>query len=146
MIEWAQRAGKLAFQDIETLHEENIVVFVHLALFWHSRGSWRIGQLHKGTACQLIQIIGPSSSKPQTESPLEAEIRRRRFWACYLMHCQNAERLSLFESGADIMKLPLPWPEEDFDAGLPQSPQTTLQSRQSNGGIFSELIRILTIW
>jgi hypothetical protein len=49
MIEWAQRAGKLVFQEAENLHEDNVVTFCNLALFWHSQGSWRISLLHKGT-------------------------------------------------------------------------------------------------
>lgn len=48
MIDWAQRAGKLVLQEAEDLHEENIVTFLNLALFWHSQGSWRISYLHKG--------------------------------------------------------------------------------------------------
>lgn len=48
MIEWAKKAGRLVFQEAEDLHEENIVTFSNLALFWHSQGSWRISQLHKG--------------------------------------------------------------------------------------------------
>ncbi len=48
MIEWAKRAGKLVFQDAENLHEDNIVTFSILALFWYSQGSWRLCYLHKG--------------------------------------------------------------------------------------------------
>jgi hypothetical protein len=48
MIEWAKQAGKLVFQEAEDLHEDNIVTFCNLALFWHSQGSWRIAYLHKG--------------------------------------------------------------------------------------------------
>ncbi|RSM10392.1 hypothetical protein CDV31_007268 [Fusarium ambrosium] len=47
MIEWAKKAGKLVFQEVEELHEDNLVTFFNLALFWHSQGSWRISYLHK---------------------------------------------------------------------------------------------------
>jgi hypothetical protein len=46
---WAKKAGALVFQDVEDLHEDNIVTFCNLSLFWHSQGSWRISYLHKGT-------------------------------------------------------------------------------------------------
>lgn len=49
MIEWAKKAGKLVFQEAEELHEDNLVTFFNLALFWHSQGSWRVSYLHKGT-------------------------------------------------------------------------------------------------
>ena len=146
MKEWAQRAGKLVFQEAEELHDDNIVTFCNLSLFWHSKGQWRVAHLHKGNACQLLQIIGLGSSDLRTENSLEAEIRRRRFWACYLMHCQNSERLSLFESGADMLSLPLPWPEDEFIAGVSKSPRAFLQSDYGNGGLFAELIKVLTIW
>lgn len=48
MTEWAQRAGKLVFQEIEDLHEDNIVTFLSLCLFWHSQGAWRTCYLYKG--------------------------------------------------------------------------------------------------
>ena len=50
MIEWAQRAGKLVFQEAEDLDEQNIPTFCNLCLFWHSQGSWRIAYLHKGSS------------------------------------------------------------------------------------------------
>jgi hypothetical protein len=48
MIEWAKRAGKLVFQEVGDFHEDNIVTFCNLALFWHSQGSWRMAFLCKG--------------------------------------------------------------------------------------------------
>ena len=48
MLEWANRAGKLVFQEAEELLEDNVVTFANLALFWYSQGSWRKGALHKG--------------------------------------------------------------------------------------------------
>ncbi|KAF2428304.1 hypothetical protein EJ08DRAFT_671462 [Tothia fuscella] len=98
MVEWAKQAGKL----------ENIVTFCNLALFWHSQGSWRMAYLYKGNACQLLHIIGLGAQTRISESSLESEIRRRRFWACDLMHCQNSEPLSLFQPIADMADLTLP--------------------------------------
>jgi hypothetical protein len=48
MTLWAKKAGTLVFQEAEELHEDNIVTFCNLSLFWHSQGSWRISYLHKG--------------------------------------------------------------------------------------------------
>lgn len=166
MLEWAKRAGSLVFQEVEEFYEDNIVTFCNLAMFWHSQGSWRISQLHKGTsiimlqrlqdltylimtignACQLAYILGLGSEANHADNSLKFEIRRRRFWACYLMHCHGSERFSLFESETDKLALKLPWPEEDFSAGNSKCPQVSLGSVQSNGGIFSELIKALTLW
>lgn len=55
MTEWARKAGTLVFQEAEELHEDNIVTFCNLSLFWHSQGSWRISYLHKGISA--INII-----------------------------------------------------------------------------------------
>lgn len=82
----------------------------------------------------------------RTENSLESEIQRRRFWACYLMHCQNSERLMLFEPVADILNLTLPWPEEEFECGISTHTRVSLESVQSNGGIFSEIIKVITLW
>ena len=46
--EWAERAGKIAFQNVETPTQNNVVVFLNLALFWYSQGSWRRSYVHKG--------------------------------------------------------------------------------------------------
>ena len=43
-------------------------------------------------------------------------------------------------------KLALPWPEADFEAGYSRSAPVTLDSSQGNGGIFAEVVKILTLW
>lgn len=45
--EWAEHAGKLAFQEVENPHEDLVVTFLNLALFWYSQGSWRRCSVHK---------------------------------------------------------------------------------------------------
>lgn len=49
MTDWARRAGKLVLQEAEELHEDSVVTYVNLALFWHAEGLWRLALLHKGT-------------------------------------------------------------------------------------------------
>jgi hypothetical protein len=43
-------------------------------------------------------------------------------------------------------KLALPWPEADFEAGYLRTSQVTLDSALSNGGVYAEIIKILTLW
>ncbi|RTE80224.1 hypothetical protein BHE90_005297 [Fusarium euwallaceae] len=146
MIEWAKKAGKLVFQEAEELDEDNLVTFFNLALFWHSQGSWRISYLHKGNACQLIHIIGLGSPKSRNAGVLGSEIRRRRLWACYLMHCFSSEKLFQFNTITDIQTLALPWPEGDFQEGVLKAPPCFLGPKESSQSIFAELVRGLTLW
>ncbi|KAF5705763.1 hypothetical protein FMUND_11931 [Fusarium mundagurra] len=143
MTKWAKEAGALVFQDVEELRDDNLVTFCNLSLFWHSQGSWRISYLHKGNACQLLHINGTG---PKNASSLEDEMRRRRFWACYLFHCFSSEKLFRFEAIADIENLPLPWPEEDFAIGTSRSVVATIANGICSGSIFAELIRGLNLW
>lgn len=97
-----------------------------------------------GNACQLLHINGTG---PKNGSSLEAELRRRRFWACYLFHCFSCEKLFRFQAIADIENLPLPWSEEDFAAGTsPRSSIATIANGVGPGSIFAELIRGLNLW
>ncbi|KAI8714907.1 hypothetical protein NCS52_01211600 [Fusarium sp. LHS14.1] len=125
MIEWAKKAGKLVFQEAEELHEDNLVTFFNLALFWHSQGSWRVSYLHKGNACQLIHIIGLGPPRSRNA---------------------GSEKLFRFDSIADIQTLALPWPEPDFRQGASKAPSSYLNSKGNSRSIFAELIRGLTLW
>lgn len=99
-----------------------------------------------GNACQLIHIIGLGSPRSRNAGLLTSEIRRRRLWACYLMHCFSSEKLFRFNSIADIQALALPWPEPDFRQGASKAPSSYLNSKGSSRSIFAELIRGLTLW
>ncbi|KAG8358388.1 hypothetical protein FVEN_g3936 [Fusarium venenatum] len=140
---WARKAGSLVFEDIQDFHQENIVTFFNLALFWHSQGSWRMSFLHKGNACQHLHIIG---TNVKHNSSLASEIYRRRFWACYLMHCFSSEKLFRFEAIADVENLPLPWPDNNFEAGTPPTDIATIANGVVTGSEFAELIRGLHLW
>ncbi|KFZ17772.1 hypothetical protein V501_01572 [Pseudogymnoascus sp. VKM F-4519 (FW-2642)] len=144
--QWAERAGKLAFQEVESPNEDNIVAFINLALFWYSQGSWRRSYIHKGNALQLAHLLGFGTERPDKEGSLESEIQRRRFWACYLMNCHAPESMSVPEISKTAQKLRLPWRDEDFEAGFCAEPGVSLDSGQSNGGIFSELVKAMTYW
>lgn len=99
-----------------------------------------------GNACQLLHITGGGDQPPHEDDPLESEIRRRRLWACYFMHCYSSEKLFNFDAVVDIDTLPLPWTEEDFEAGVSASLSTSLCFDQRNGGIFSHLIEGMRLW
>ncbi|KIX99503.1 uncharacterized protein Z520_05079 [Fonsecaea multimorphosa CBS 102226] len=144
--EWADQAGKLAFQEVENPTDEHIVTFMNLALFWYSQGSWRRSFIHKGNAAQIAHLLGLATDRPGREDLWESEIRRRRFWACYLMHCHAIETSVGWASAENTLKLTLPWTEEDFNAGIATNPKLCLKSGDSNGGIYGELIKALTFW
>ncbi|KIW93881.1 uncharacterized protein Z519_05196 [Cladophialophora bantiana CBS 173.52] len=150
MVEWARKAGRLVFQQPEDLHEDKIVTLMTLGLFWYSQGSWRVSQFYKGVGCQLLYVIGLEPAKLYADNAFEAEMRRRRLWACYLMQCQSADNLSFFEPLVDLSSLSLPWPEEDFDIGVSRQPSECLDSSRSTaaGGhsLYAEVIRGLTLW
>ena len=164
MADWAHQAGSLVLEGAEDPHEENLVTHINLYLFWHSQGSWRRAYFHKGKlgrrarryktathcslglACQVLNILGIGAST-RTENSLPSEIQRRRFWACYLAHCHISETLLNFRPPEEmLMSVLLPWPEEDFDAGVCQKTQLTLASSKGSGDVWSELIKVLTIW
>jgi hypothetical protein len=53
MMEWANRAGKLVFQEAETPLEDNTVTFLNLALLFYARGLWTRSFIHKGNISLL---------------------------------------------------------------------------------------------
>ncbi|KIX03502.1 uncharacterized protein Z518_07055 [Rhinocladiella mackenziei CBS 650.93] len=136
----------LVFTLVETYYD-NAHLLLHKRLLLESvRADTAQPHIVLGNAFDLLHIIGLGSETPQTQKSWKCEIRRRRFWACYLMHCHNGECLSLLKPVADTGNLALPWPEEDFDIGVTDYPRVTLNSNQSNGGIYTEVIKALTLW
>lgn len=55
MTEWAERAGKLVFEEVESVNEDNIVTFLNLSLFWYSQGSWRRAYIHRGEVALTLR-------------------------------------------------------------------------------------------
>ena len=99
-----------------------------------------------GNALLCLYTGSFGSCKEHTLNELELEVQRRRFWACYLMQCTLCEPLVLFEPIADVTKVTLPWSEAEFIAGVMQGPNVCLESDWSSGGIYAELIKVLTLW
>ncbi len=62
------------------------------------------------------------------------------------MHCHTNEQLSSFAPLTELPNLPLPWPEDDYESGLAKATPATITSAKSNGGIYAELVKALTLW
>ena len=62
------------------------------------------------------------------------------------MHCFSSEKLFRFEAIADVDNLPLPWPEDNFQAGVPPDRVATIENGVDTGNVFAELIRGLHLW
>lgn len=101
-----------------------------------------------GNGTLLAQILGFGSDTSGKEDLWESEVRRRRFWACYLMDSHASEHTSILSARPSVstLELTLPWREEDFEARKSSQPRTWLASDQSNEGLFCELIKAMTIW
>ena len=56
-MDWAERGGQLAFQEVENPSEENVVTFMNLALFWYSQGVWRRSFIHKGSTGLVARTV-----------------------------------------------------------------------------------------
>lgn len=99
-----------------------------------------------GNASLIVSLLGLGTEKHRTAAGVDSEALRRRYWANYLMNCHAAESSSGDEPSEKTRKLPLPWPEEDFEAGSTSSRPTTLESGSDNGSLYAEVIRSLTLW
>lgn len=94
----------------------------------------------------MLDLLGLGPKSLHTENSLQSEIRRRHFWACYIMHCHTSEKGAQFKLEDASAALSLPWTDEDFDAGLAGHPRVSLESEDSNGSVFAELVKATTIW
>lgn len=167
---WAERAGKLVLNEVEIPHEDNIVTFLILGLFWYMQGSWRRSHIHKGecyrwreylveilclgltrcvagNALQTAHVLNLIGNKTDAAtSPLESKMSRRRFWACYLINCHTTNSMFTISPPAKLTNLLLPWREDEFEGMASTSPPPTFGSDSSNGGIYGEMIRAMTHW
>ncbi|KAJ9609082.1 hypothetical protein H2200_006853 [Cladophialophora chaetospira] len=147
MLEWATRAGRLVFQEVETPTEDNVATFLNLAMFWYSQGVWSRCFTHKGNAGQILHILSSGNDRPGKEDLWVSERARRRFWAWYLMSCHAPESaIMVAERPDNINTLTLPWHEQDFERSTPTQPRLSLSSGKSNGGLYCEVIRAMTHW
>jgi hypothetical protein len=96
----------------------------------------------------LTQSFGFDCEKREKESLWDAEIRRRRFWAYYLTnsHASEPSNMMLTEPSPRAKRLTLPWREEDYELGIPTILRPCLESEQTHGGLYCELIKAMTYW
>ncbi|KAK5996298.1 hypothetical protein PT974_03053 [Cladobotryum mycophilum] len=144
--EWAQAAGRLAFQEIETPSQDNIVVFLNLSLFWYSVGQFqRSGMLSGTMRRQHCLDSGAPPDSHGKQNPLELEIRRRRFWGCYLFCGFHAGSLFPKIPTDDMLNARLPCSEAEFALGKPHA-TISLRSGESTQSIYGELVRAMALW
>ncbi|KAK4501127.1 hypothetical protein PRZ48_006933 [Zasmidium cellare] len=147
MTEWANQAGRLVLAQAHTFDEDNVVSYCILALFWFTQGSWRIAMLYKANAFALYQALGVKKNALPGESALQAELRRRRFWACFLLECHSMCELPAVRGITDPYTIPLPWPGSALNAGYSPDPPLYLKSSQDRlGSLYAHFIRGMHIW
>lgn len=144
-IEWAERASRLAFKEAEAPREENTVLFLVLALFWYSMGQFRRSSMHECCATNTAVVLGLLTERRGKEHTLDSEMRRRRFWACFLLCCFQSESLLPRSPTEKMLELSLPWRDEDFQLGHAQD-LVPMKSEQSTGSSYAELVRATILW
>lgn len=164
MMTWADQASDLVFQRVGEPTEDSVATLSMLALFFYCQGLWRRSFIHQGesphmvratyanifvltgNACVAAHVLGLSVDTPGKERLWVSEVRRRRYWACYLTNCHASESVLMPDRDENAKKLTLPWTEHDFERGNSAKATINLVSNQSNGGLFCELIKIMTLW
>jgi hypothetical protein len=99
-----------------------------------------------GLSASIAHLFAMGRDRMSDIDTLEAEIKRRRFWACYLVHCQTAESDPGMVLNGVIENLSLPWPQEDFNIGRSLHQKVTLRTGGSTGGVFCEVVKGLSFW
>lgn len=97
-------------------------------------------------AFSTTHILGLGREKARNDKSFESEVRRRRFWACYLTSCHAGGFAFSYFSDETTKGLPLPWCEEDFEVCQSNRPLVSLSSGETNGGIYCEMIKAMTLW
>ena len=113
-----------------------------LEVLWHCR---ELLLTLSGMGTQTALILGIGFEKTPINT-WEAEVQRRRFWACYCIDCHGLQTSLTPRHLSAAMNLALPWAERDFEGGVPSAVSATLTSTKGNSGIFAEVIRGLRLW
>ncbi|KAI3037155.1 hypothetical protein CBS147352_11095 [Aspergillus niger] len=133
--EWAEAAGRMAFQEAESPNGDNVVVFLNLALFWYS----------VGCASSTAWVLGTSDGEMSSKSHMESEMQRRRFWACYLQSTFQADSPFPKVPTEGMLHIRLPCSESEFQLESPRS-GITLKDTDSTQSIYAELVRAMSLW
>ena len=97
-------------------------------------------------AFQATHILGAGRERPCNDKSFESELRRRHFWACYLTDCHAGDSAFSYFSSENTKDLSLPWREEDFEVCQLSRPLVSLGSGETNGGMYCEMVKALTLW
>ncbi|QKX61162.1 uncharacterized protein TRUGW13939_08309 [Talaromyces rugulosus] len=143
--EWAEAAGRMVFREVENPCEDNVVAFLNLALFWYSNGWFQRSNMHSSCASNTAWSLGVPINEQGNEGPLESEMRRRRFWACYLLCSFQWDSLFPKIPTDTMLNMRLPCSEYGFVLENPE-PGVSLKSTESTKSIFAELIRVIALW
>ncbi|KAJ3544002.1 hypothetical protein NM208_g3281 [Fusarium decemcellulare] len=144
--EWAEEAGRLAFSGIESPTEDKVVTFLNLALFWYNQGQWQRMMVFEANAQCTACLLGLGNSSTMHGNTVEAELSRRRLWACFLIN-QFASRTASNKMKIDEFKnLPLPCNEQDFEAGNVPEPDTAWTFEKGTPSLNAELIKLGSLW
>lgn len=98
-----------------------------------------------GCASNTAWVLGVPHKEKRNESILVSEMRRRRFWACYLLCSFQADSLFPKVPTEGMLNSRLPCSESEFQLGSPRS-CITLKDPESTQSIYAELIRAMALW
>lgn len=88
-------------------------------------------------------MLGMGFQGTEYSNDLQTEIKRRRYWAVYLHNTHATD--TLFTKDPEDL-LPLPWTDEEFNAGWCDGGPMVLRDPTRNDSVYGELIRVLTLW
>ncbi|KAI1113205.1 hypothetical protein F5Y14DRAFT_227411 [Nemania sp. NC0429] len=108
-------------------------------------GQFRRSSMHECCAANTAVVLGLLTERRGKEHTLDSEIRRRRFWACFLLSCFQSESLLPRSPTEKMLELSLPCRDEDFQLGHAQD-LVPIKSEQSTGSFYAELVRATILW
>ncbi|KAJ4151464.1 hypothetical protein LMH87_012163 [Akanthomyces muscarius] len=144
--QWATRAGQLVFQELDNPREENIVTLTNLTLYWYEEGQWKRCSIYRGNALLIARVATtPNASNRASMTPFQAEMQRRRLWACYLMTAYSSEPHLQRYTFQLVKDIGLPCQDEDFNPEM-ASPTPPGSNERQSVSLAGELIKIICLW
>jgi hypothetical protein len=143
--EWAEQAARLVFNEADRPDEDKIATCTILCMFWYSHGDWQRALVYEGNAIIQLRLTGIAESSQSSEYSIQAESRRRRFWAAYVINEFVSEPAASF-SPKTVSKVWLPCEEEDYAQGRVSSPRVRINDDVRTPSIFAEIVRVTNLW
>ncbi|KIL85000.1 cupin 2 domain-containing protein [Fusarium avenaceum] len=143
--EWAEEAGRLALSQVEFPTEDNLVTFLNLTLFWFSQGQWQRMMAFEANAQCTSRLLGLGKSPLAQANTIEAELSRRRLWACFIINQFIDRTASNKMEILEFKDVPLPCDEQDFRIGAIPEQNATWSRQNGTSSIFAELIKISSL-